>query len=306
MSFRYVNPGYIELVTNSDCSQINIGTQPALKGEFNISLEGINKNDLYYRYDFYRSNGDIMSEISCLGNVAGNFGLDIIEGWGEEIYFCVSNRYEDQSYNIPIEYLKNDSWNSVWVHFNRGNKISGSWQDGYFELQFNDYYIKETGIEVSNYSAEYHDKNSIFSTSRRATTIANIIISDTELDKREKIIILPVSIVDTDMTNNNDGSFTATIEDQYILQTIDANSLIREFGGKSEITGINIASIPAYKTSDGLSTITGIEKSNNLITEYASTTLQTSSDSYVIMNIPVESMKIKDLAGKAYGFKVGI
>lgn len=148
------------------------------------------------------------------------------------------------------------------------------------------------------------------------TPISNIIISDKEIDEKEQIIILPISSTDTDMTANNDGTYTAAVEDQYIIQTIDTESLIRKFGKKSEVTSIILGALPAYKvdvSNNNLNTLISLEGDNNNITTDTTRILETYHDSEhypeemrILITKNVTNTTFKNLEGKKYGFKVGV
>ena len=208
---------------------------------------------------------------------------------------------------IPLNVLKMKSFNHVWIHFNRGNLTVDEdddeiFQDGYYEMQINDYYVKND-IDIEEYYCS--DENFHFR-ARGATAISNIIVSDEVIERTEKLIELPVDSTDTDMILTADGAYSATIEDQYILQSINTSNLFNDYGRKPEVKEILLIGNPTYAMTTGLSSVTNIMRCDEEVIEYDSTTVGSSSNDYVMFTMQMTSMQLKDLKGKEYGFKVGV
>ena len=315
---KYINPGFISLVNaDTNCAEILKDNQLALQGNFNIFLPTINTADIYYKFQFYYEN-----EYSL--NIRFKF-LDTNElriqlsSSLQRVIYSYTDAYDMNAgfnWSIPIEYRKNNDFNDIWIHYCAGSKNIyeeyGEWTGGYIEIQFNDYYAKENLNEIFLSDAFEQPifsivKNSLENINEtKDGIISNIMIADKIIDKNEKIISVPIIDIETDMINIGNGIYNATVEDQYILQSVDAKSLILQYGGKSEVKDIIIFGNPAYKTDDGLSTITLIEKNDNTILEHESATLQAAENSYIMLEYKPESMTIKDLTNKAYGLKVGV
>ena len=125
--------------------------------------------------------------------------------------------------------------------------------------------------------------------------ISNLIISDTEIHKREQVVFLPVSTTETTMTARSDGKYTANADGQQILQSIDTSSLIADYGADSQIKGIAVIGNPAYRTAEGLSQLTALEKVNGTVTEYGAKEVQSSATAGVIDSREV-TMTLADLS----------
>lgn len=312
---KYINPGFIALVdADDDCAEITKNNQLALQSTFNISLPTINTADIYYKFQFYYESGyDLSIKVKFLDDV-----LQIkCSDYSQRIIYDYIYEYGTSSgftLRPSLEYRKNNAFNDIWIHYYAGTENEDDeWVGGYIEIQFNDYYAKENlrtlfyrpnALEKSIFNVVTNELENIDET--KQGVISNIMIADEIIDTNEKIISVPVTDIETDMINLGDGVYNSTVEDQYILQSVDANSLILQYGGKSEVKDIIIFGNPAYKTNNGLSTVTLIEKNNNTILEHESATLQAAESSYVMLEYEPESMTIKDLAGKAYGLKVGV
>ena len=135
--------------------------------------------------------------------------------------------------------------------------------------------------------------------------ISNLIISDTEINKREQVVILPIGTTETTMTGNLDGTYTASAAGQQILQSIDTSSLIADYGADSQIRGIAVIGNPAYRTAEGLSQLTALEKVNDTVTEYGAKEVASSSTAGVIDSRAV-TLSLADLASYKFGWKAGV
>ena len=135
--------------------------------------------------------------------------------------------------------------------------------------------------------------------------ISNIIVRDEAVGKiTETIVRLPVSTTDTDMAESN-GLYTAGAVGESILQTPDVDDLAQNYGASSVVTGILVVGNPAYKTGDGLTTLTGIDKTNNVVTEHNTITLGDDATDAISNNWAPTNMTLNDLANHQFGWKAG-
>ena len=86
---------------------------------------------------------------------------------------------------------------------------------------------------------------------------------------------------------------------------MDVASLITNYGGVSSVTGIAIAGNPAYRTGEGLTSLTGISKANGTQTVHGSKTLRTSTTAGVADCYTV-SMTLSEMVGMQLGWKAGV
>lgn len=139
-----------------------------------------------------------------------------------------------------------------------------------------------------------------------STPISNIILADTEISMRERIQAVPLGAPVTDMIDQGDGSYLAESSGQQILQTVDVSSLISAYGGVSQVTGIAIGGNPAYRTGDGLTTLTGLSKaSGGSQVEHGTKTLRTSTAAGTVDCYSVDTT-IADMVGLELGWKAGV
>ena len=135
--------------------------------------------------------------------------------------------------------------------------------------------------------------------------LSNLILSDTEINQREQVVILPTVNTETTMTAREDGSYAANAANQQILQGIDVDSLIADYGADSDIKGIAVIGNPAYRTAEGLSRLTALEKNGDTVTEYGIKNVDSSTAAGVIDSRAV-SMKLSALANYKFGWKAGV
>ena len=137
--------------------------------------------------------------------------------------------------------------------------------------------------------------------------ISNIIARDEAIGKlTERIVPLPVSTTDTDMTESN-GLYTAGAVGESILQTPDVDDLVQTYGASSVVTGILVVGNPAYlsSTGDGLTNLTCIDKTNNVVTEHKTFELDTNSTKAIADNWRPANTRLNNLAGMQLGWKAG-
>lgn len=135
--------------------------------------------------------------------------------------------------------------------------------------------------------------------------ISNIIARDESIGKlTERIVALPVSTTDTDMTESN-GLYTAGAVGESILQTPDVDDLVQTYGASSVVTGILVVGNPAYKTGDILTTLTSIDKTGGTVTDHNTFTLDSSVNGVVSDSWATNNKTLNDLANMQFGWKAG-
>ena len=109
---------------------------------------------------------------------------------------------------------------------------------------------------------------------------SDLIFSNEYFPPSERVIALPIAETTSTMTDNGDGSYTATEADQTILQTVDVEKLKESIGEGNTITGFAIVGDPAYYSGEEITTIAGIR--NGIVK--ASTSLGTADTSIAMMS----------------------
>ena len=134
--------------------------------------------------------------------------------------------------------------------------------------------------------------------------LSNIILSDTVIDPREQVILLPSTTVETTMEDSGNGMYTATSPGQMLLQTVDTAALAATYGEESQVTGIALVGNPAYRTAEGLCELTALEKNGETVTEYGRHVLKEQPPGGIVDSRAV-SLRLAELTGRKFGWKAG-
>ena len=305
MSFKYINPGYAELLAtyNSDSPIITVesniynpvnGVCVNQSGSYsNVLLDEVIGSDLYCKFNFYYTSS--MKDLgvgSFVDNKENNFSASWFYGLYSYndgyLYFYLNN-----SSKINIALTK-DLLHKVWFHI---HNVAGS---AYIEAYIDGQYF--------SYANSY--ANNAFNTKIPAIVVrlcssiflSNLIFSNEYINPKEEVIILPTSATETDMTDNQDGTYTASEAGQTILQTVNATDLITQYGRNSRITIIAPAAIPAYNTTGALKLL-GIDKISGTITEHDTIAVGTNDSVGVYDLWNTNNLTLGDLNGKQIGWK---
>ena len=319
MSFKYINPGYANLldvdggITIADATRSKTGVgfyQPTAYKGINISAT---PTDLYGKFDVYvyrdsddksADNFEIQISLGLNGvsfkKATNNFYLSGLVNNNSQIYLNASTWYPD-----TLKSKLNITMNAInTISFHAHACTDSSAKDGYLILYANG---KEVG-RAENYAVNfsYTNPNVVVVYGTNSTgLISNLIISDIEINKREQVVILPIDTTETTMTAGSDGKYTASAAGQQILQSIDVASLIADYGADSQIKGIAVIGNPAYRTAEGLSMLTALEQVNGTVTEYGAKEVASSSTAGVIDSRAV-NLNLANLANYKFGWKAGV
>lgn len=305
MAFRYINPGYADLLAETGAETISDFAYNAHNGIsftassklLNILPEGKLSTTFFCKFDVYLT-GNIsntfyfgMARYDAPTNISWLAGISI--GGTKVRLRCGSNSVGSE---IP---LNTNSVNSVVFGVNISNATC--------ELSANN----SNKVSGSFIHASYYDNRSpvaIYFPARTSTAnifVSNLIISDEEISPKEKIIALPTSQTITDMTAGASGIYFADAANQTLLQTVDVSTLIENFGASSAVTGIALVGNPAYATGSELTSLTALSKSGNVITEHGTCALSEDSTAAVVDSWSLIGTTIADVQIMQFGWKAG-
>ena len=300
MAFKYINPGYAELlsvrggttVTGEQYSKTGVSFwQPNDKKGISLSES---PTEFYAKFDLY------------IQGVTGRDGVDFSLGIGYQngIYlrgyrsltFSGLAGTSSLFYQSDIaEIIPMYAMSTVWLHIKQGNE-----NNGILHVVVNDHeFCNKRDINLSYDSRTIK----IFSDNNRAL-ISNLILSDAPIDPREQIALLPITATQTGMTDCGDGSYEATAAGQEILQSVDVAALITQYGGNSRVVSIAPFAKPAYRTAEGLCALTAIEKSGGTITEQGRHIVGQDTAGYV-MGAYDTPLRVAELAERQFGWRAG-
>ena len=308
MSFKYINPGYAELLdvqggtTVTDATKSKTGIcfyQPTDKKGLTLAET---PTGLYGKFDVYIGNdyNSFSTKIVLLrSNGYTENGIGFVKS-SNAMYFM---RYYNGNSSVGTKAyisspetlnLKLDAVNTFWFRVATGS-------EGYLEIYSN-------GVSVEKYDFAIDFATSltlVVYASNSNGAISNLILSDTEIHKKEQVVILPISNTETTMTAGEDGKYIAGADGQILLQAVDTASLIAEYGADSDIKGIAVIGNPAYRTAEGLANLTALSHDGTAITEFG-TKIAPQSTSGMVGIGKVMSMKLPALANYKFGWKAGV
>ena len=300
MSFKYINPGYAELLSTSGGTTVT-GEQYSKTGvsfwqpndKKGISLSE-SPTEFYAKFDLY------IQGVTGRDDVDFSFGI----GYQNGIYlrgyrsltFSGLAGTSSLFYQSDIaEIIPMYAMSTVWLHIKQGNE-----NNGILHVIVNDHeFCNKRDINL------LYDSRTIkiFSDNNRAL-ISNLILSDAPIDPREQIALLQVAATQTNMTDCGDGSYEATAAGQELLQSVDVASLITQYGGNSRVVSIAPFAKPAYRTAEGLCALTAIEKGGGTITEQGRHIVGQDTAGYV-MGAYDTPLRIAELAERQFGWRAG-
>ena len=312
---RYINPGYAEFLDVDGGITIQDATYNPTNGAAfyqPTDMEGVNiantVSEFYGKFDIY------LPQISSLpSNYFAKVG--IFKPGNANAGLNGVGLYKYSSSYIHVKSLVLGSSDKTVTNsdaaFNFGGinhfyfyfkARSASTADGEYFIYMNDVKILEaTGkwIYMDNAS-----KLVIYAC--EATPVSNIILADEEISMKERIQAVPLGSPVTDMIDREDGTYLAESSGQQILQTMDVASLIATYGGASRVKGIALGGKPAYRTGEGLTTLTGLSKvSGGSQVEHGTKTLKTATTAGAVDCYSVNT-NIADMVGVQLGWKAGV
>ena len=309
MSFRYMNPGYGELLTVSGTTITDKTYNPysgvALRQA--ESCRGVvlpyMPTEIYMKATFYMAKNSSRQLSFTAGN--GN-GFSYEGGYYPSYCVSVNNSGKVQGKIVDAAYLKENALNEILMYFKAGTADSGHAYvningtvvlDAAFAVEFKD---------ASNHYVANPDEVEIYTGSSEKDFVSNIILSDLPIDIREHVIELPVKSVESDMTKNEDGSYTSTATGQVLWQQIDWDALVKKYGGDSKLTGLMLETNPAYRTGEVLKSLVAVQQDGqgNVKEIGTPTELSLAADGKALLQGNVQQ-KFSELVSCRYGLKAG-
>ena len=284
MSFKYINPGYAELLAESSMTTSKSATYNPING---IVLRGsgggyyhlpADCDEVWVKFGFYCDNS-YGWQLNCyIGSNQGTNGFYRYSKDDSKAYF--------QGKSTKIQSVTDFAYHTVWMHCKAGS-------DGMLEI-FVD------GIEVfsGTGAVTWANQYVYFKSSYSYLSISNIIISDHEITKSEEVYILTAKTTETDMSEAN-GVYTASAENQYMRQTVDVDALKAKAGSDAvSVTGLAVAAVPAYTDGEGLSALAATKND----TEMETVVLSTNSKAGILASWD-ETMSAETLSNIKLGWK---
>ena len=301
MAFKYINPGYAELlsvrdgttVTGEQYSKTGVSFwQPTYYKGLNLSEV---PSELYGKFDMYIKNSENADRARFSIAIGG---YKIIEA--ETFWSKWKIRGNNNNNTLAAgEEVRVKAISTVWFHIKPGEN-----GNGVFHAIIDEREVCNMSNAYVGYLTNSDAKTIAILTKNDDILISNLILSDEEISPREQVITLPVKETQTSMTDCGDGSYEATAANQEILQTVDVAAMSAQYGADSRVTGISLLGNPAYRTAEGLYALTAIEKSGGTVTEYGRHIVEQNPTS-IVMDGRKTSLRISELSDRQFGWRAG-
>lgn len=319
MSFRYVNPGYAELLGNENADyKANVNAAGKSKTGYAFTCSRFNffkvpstleNDEIWLKCNFYLPNRSAISFYFGNGygtsnlrngvNFSGGSGglsLYIYNDGSSSKLASVSSSRTDLTENTGARL---NAINSIWLHIKFGEAGTG-----FLELQINN--KKFDKIQDIKFSLNYKTFGVMEASTNNPFYFSNIIVSDEYVDPYEEIIPLPIASTETDMTFDSDtGIYTANAANQTLMSAVNADYLANEYGSDSAVTGIALIGNPAYKTASGLTSLTAQSKENNVVSDIETISLDDDTSAMILASQKISNKTIADLQNVQFGWKAG-
>lgn len=321
MSFKYINPGYAELVSvigesnyiaNIDATgKSKTGAAFKNTSSKNYFAVTLSNAELWFKCDVYIPAPTSSYSIQiCDRHPAYNNryynGLSLNLTSSAVTLQCFSNNgtyliVEGSKVNGNIlsnTGIKFDSINSIWLHLKYGS--SGT---GFLEFQINNKIFDK--IQDKNFPLQSTPTLWCICCGSNKYIISNIIISDEYIHPKETVIALPIISTESNMTFDSEtGIYTATSANQTLFSAVDVESLNNEYGSDSTVTGIALIGNPAYEVDNAVTTLTSLTKAGVYISEH-DTMILSSSENSAIGSYLMTDTSLAALSGFKFGWKAG-
>lgn len=303
MSFLYLNVGYAGLFDNTTFSDIqdmtynNKNGVAVCNGHGTIILSNI-PEFICGKFDFY------VNSISSLNINIGVGGTLLSDGFFVKIDdHCVS--YQD-AYNtyqatelISVSYdnnlLHENELNSLWFYI--ASISDESYINGIFKMKINDNSV----VNAYNVNCIFRKATVDIYSNNENIFLSNFILSDTTIESDYEVVSPNISIV-AENINNINGLYHVSQKDQKIIQTINVDDLMSEYGNNADILGMVMAGISAYSNLDDIGAFCSIEKNNLNYVVGQRISLNSDSSNYIIDSRFLKNTNLLSMNNKKYGW----
>ena len=311
MAFRYINPGYVKLLSGGGMTTTESfvynpengvafcsGSSGNAVSLVEIFPAGYVSNDLYCKFDLYVEGNPYYGDKFYMGLARYDDQNSISWITGISTYDGYAYIFNTSRKICTSQKLKDNALNSISFSLNL--------QEATASLTLNNETINCSGLSYTKYYGTMSPfKIQLPKDGNCTYYIANLIVSDVEISPKETIIALPVRETITDMTAGASGIYIADAANQTLLQTVDVSTLIENYGASSAVTGIALVGNPAYKTAAGLTSLIGLSKRGASTVEHGICDLSSDTTAAISDAWSTENMTIADLQGAQFGWKVG-
>lgn len=322
---KYINPGFSEDfgedgITVRDAQRSKTGVCIQYPKESNKKLLPAFPERLYGRFDFYPELAEYFCSKIKLGECA------------------IALRYEKPNGSIG----RPSFWVQIESYYSDGNvrQIGFKWAekyDAYDFADFSDAIKRELNIRVNEINTlhfsispsedwkghkcvtikvngeeildkvgtqdSYFTPNIGIYVENSYCMLSNIILSDELFSEKETIIGIPLKD-DAALLLDPTGMYSLDSERQMVFQRADIEALGKRYGSSFKVCNIVQVACPAYRTGEGFSSLTMLEKVGDVVSQYAQGEVSTSKKGIVLLNRAVDTT-LADVCTRQIGWKAG-
>ena len=253
--YRYINPGRIALFQNTP------GTNYSETTNRTYTKTGVGfvcdswmllpkipagTKEMWAKLDYWNGRSDSYTRLGFRFKSASTY---CGAGAGSNAWLYINGSGKQQIQTVI------NAINQFWFHIKSGSS------DGVFEMYLNGVKAYEFTGNVLN-GADITSIDLCSSNTTSLYTLSNIIVADSAISLTEQVAIIPCTIT-TDMTQNQDGSYSATAVNQTLEYAIDASG----FDAGTKFTGVNIAARNCIRDGEGVNEFEFLEGTTSLDTQ---------------------------------------
>lgn len=300
MSFLYLNTGYAGLFSNSTFSEsensvYNPKNNAAVYNGHGMIPLSYKPKFICGKFDLYITSLSSLNIIISIGNELDN--SFVIKISNQSISYQDKYNTANATDLITIDYdnsiLNVNELNSLWFYI---LPIVDSKPNGIINLSLNDNII----VDVSDANFSFREKNIGIYSESNDVFLCNFILSDKEIEYYYEVFSLSSPIV-SDVELNNE-LFGISQVDQKIIQTVDVENLISQYGYNADVLGISIAGISAYSNINDIGAFVSVEKNGSEYAVRKQFTLDTITSNYIIDSQFLNGTKLIGMRNKKYGW----
>lgn len=312
MSFKYINPGYANLldadsgITVEDPTKSRTGVafyQP--KGKVGVEIPEMPKS-FCMKFDlFIPDPKEGISEVNIISSSASNsYGI---------VFTPDSSNLTVRFFTSGISTYSYVGWTEKSTLLEKLNLRVGEINTFYFSVKYDGktgtVICMNNGKTIFTRTANYikgveAGKIYVYSENEHGL-LSSIIISDDDIDLHEQVVTIPIASMETDMASLDGGLYRAEMPNQKLLSSVEVSSLISEYGPLSKVTGVAIAGNPASKTDESMIKLTGLSVKDGQETEHGTKEPRADKTAGVADCFPAD-MTLADLSGMKFGWKASV
>ena len=298
MSFRYLNPGYADLIeTGTRETKTSTHYNPFGGVFFSKLSDGASitiPNDMPEIY--------VKVTLFLHKNTSKYMVMDIFRGTDFQFSVKDNGMWRAWLMNAMVaegevsKDFKYEGINEILIYVKQGTA-----ETGHMSVNVNGKVI----LDIAKAYKQNSNSLTFYTQDYLQTALSNLIVSDAPVGIKEHVIELIPKATETDMAKNDDGVYTANAPGQSLMHTLDIPALIAKYGSETTINSLCFIGSPAYSTGTEMKNVTSILGLNGEERELGQQELGNDPVGRVYLGGGVD-MKLSELDDVRIGIKAGV